>query len=133
MAHLFSAEKSGRAQYEEFVKLRFVERSVPLDEPIKLNKIYRPGNLPKLSKEEKALTDKDDLHLIGKLYIALETREGSSDTLFIHENRDQPPSISNEGKLRDGQKSDLVKCIQNDCNTRVIPVRSSASGTMQRS
>ena len=52
------------------------------------------------------------MHLLGQLYISLHVREGSADILFEVENTDVPPSLSNHGNLRSGQKSDLVSCLE---------------------
>ena len=55
---------------------------------------------------------KDDMHLLGQLYISLQVREGNADILFEVENTDVPPSLSNHGNLRSGQKSDLVSFLE---------------------
>ena len=34
------------------------------------------------------------------------------DTFFSHENQPYPPSLSSNGKLRQGKKSDLLKCLE---------------------
>ena len=52
------------------------------------------------------------MHLLGQLYISLQVREGNADCLFEVENTDVPPSLSKHGKLRSGQKSDLVSCLE---------------------
>ena len=52
------------------------------------------------------------MHLLGQLYISLQVREGTADTLFEVENTDVPPSLSNHGNLRSGQKSDLVSGLE---------------------
>ena len=52
------------------------------------------------------------MHLLGQLYIALQIREGNANSLFEVENLDMPPSLSKHGKLRSGQKSDLVPCLE---------------------
>ena len=57
---------------------------------------------------------KDDMHLLGQLYISLQVREGYADSLFEVENTDAPPSLSKHGNLRCGQKSDLVTCLETD-------------------
>ena len=42
-------------------------------------------------------------------------REGSSDRMFEVENADCPPSLSENGVLRSGQKSDLLFCLEVYC------------------
>ena len=104
----------GKEQYNEFVTERLEQRSKAIDYTISSNRILRPGNLPSEKKQGKPHTPKDDLHLIGKLYIALESREGNADKLFRHENTAIPPSLSRNSRLRGGSKSDLVTCIEDD-------------------
>ena len=58
---------------------------------------------------------KEDMHLLGQLYMTMHVREGNSDRLFEVENADCPPSLSKHGVLRSGQKSDLLSCLEVDC------------------
>ena len=55
---------------------------------------------------------KDDLHLLGQLYISLQVMEGNADSLLEVENTDVQLSLSKHGDLRSGQKSDLVSCLE---------------------
>ena len=111
---LFHAEASGREQYNTFVQERLEKREMPIDATISSNNILRPGNLPRDKKKDKETNLKGDIHLLGKLYIALQTREGNADKLFEHENTQVPPSLSRNGRLRDGSKAPLVTCLEDD-------------------
>ena len=42
-------------------------------------------------------------------------REASSDRMFEVENADCPPSLSEHGALRSGQKSDFLSCLEVYC------------------
>ena len=84
---LSKAEQNGRTQYEDFVSKQLESREVPIDAPIPTNKILRPGYTPEPKSKEKAHTEKDDMHLIGKLCIAMEQREGTSEKLFEYDNK----------------------------------------------
>ena len=44
--------------------------------------------------------------------MTMHVREGSSDGMFEVENVDCPPSLSEHGVLRNGQKSDLLSCLE---------------------
>ena len=46
------------------------------------------------------------------LYIACQSREGNLQEFFKHENHPWPPSLAQASRLREGQKSDLVKCME---------------------
>ena len=55
---------------------------------------------------------KDDCALFSRLYIACQSREGNLQGSFKHENHLWPPSLAQASRLREGQKSDLVKCME---------------------
>ena len=57
---------------------------------------------------------KSNVKLFQQLYIANQRRAGDLDTFFKHENSSVPPSLSKDGKLRPGDKSDLLDCLIND-------------------
>ena len=54
----------------------------------------------------------DDCALLSRLYIACQSREGNLKEFFKHENYPWSPSLAQASKLREGQKSDLVKCME---------------------
>ena len=55
------------------------------------------------------------MHLLGQLCMTMDVREGSSDRMFEVENVDCLPSLSEHGILRNGQKSDLLSCLEIYC------------------
>ena len=105
---ILKAEEKGKSQYKEFVTKRLEEWTVAIGAPIPANNLYRPGNLPTDKQSLKKHTVKDDLNFIGRLYLTLESREGEVDKLFRHENEDEPTSLSKDGKLRTGTKSNWL-------------------------
>ena len=58
---------------------------------------------------------KEDMHLLGQLCMTMHVREGNSDRMFEVKNADCPPSLSEHGVLRSGQKSDLLSCLEVYC------------------
>ena len=52
-----------------------------------------------------------DCELFSRLYIACQSRDGNLDDFFKHENHPYPPSLSVNGDLRYGTKSDLLDCL----------------------
>ena len=94
---VMQAEKRGIEQYNKFAEERLKKSTFPISHPISSNKIPLPGNAPKTRKNKEIATIKDDVHLLGKLYIALQVREGNADKLFQHENTDIPHSLSKNG------------------------------------
>ena len=110
------SESLGKEQFETFVKDRLVERKVPLDEPIKRNKLdfFTPTTQKKLSRVSKRLSSvKKDSSLFSRLYIACQTRQGDLDEFFKYENQAFPPSLSDQGTLRlPTRKSELTESLE---------------------
>ena len=55
---------------------------------------------------------KSDCNLLARLYIACQAREGNLQEFFRHENHGSPPALSCAGKMRSGQKSELVQWLE---------------------
>ncbi len=60
-------------------------------------------------------SSKEDMHLLGQLYMTMHVKEVNSERTFEVENVDCPPSLSEHGVLRNGQKSDLLSCLEIYC------------------
>ena len=111
-----SAEEKGHEQYQTFVAERLQEQSTPISEPIKKNKLLlfsRPPPPRKSSARLQVSSLKSDVSLFSRLYIACQSRDGNLDEIFRHENQACPPSLSQHGKLRSGNKADLLHCLEN--------------------
>ncbi|KAK3732423.1 hypothetical protein QZH41_018359, partial [Actinostola sp. cb2023] len=107
-------EKLGHDQYTTFVKERFVDQKKPITDPIKRNKLWmfsRPPAKAPSKKQAQVTALKEDCVLFSRLYIACQSREGDLHDFFKHENQPCPPSLSQQGQLRQGNKADLVKCL----------------------
>ena len=118
---VMGAEAEGRRQYAVYVQTRLVDRDSLISDSIKMNKLHLPGNLPKLSKSCKERPAKEDVHLLGQLYIAAQVRDSDTNKLFAHENADIPPSLSKDNKLRGGHKADLITCLDDGSSSQVPP------------
>ena len=55
---------------------------------------------------------KHDRALFSRLYIASQTREGDVDEFFQHENQSTPPSLATGGPMRQGDKHNLLDCLE---------------------
>ena len=114
----------GQDQYKVFVQERFQERTKPITEVIKKNKLPLFKEQPQKNTTEdkqKVAALKNYCTLFSRLYIACQSRDGSLEEFFKHENQPYPPTLAQEGKIREGQKSDLVKCME-----RLIESKSNA-------
>ena len=51
--------------------------------------------------------------LITKLFLSLQYRpHADMEEFFRYENQREPPSLSNQGSLRSGNKSDIIECLK---------------------
>ena len=91
---------------------RLVERSMPISEPFKKNKLLfsRPPSPTKSNTSLLIMSLKNHVSIFSRLYIVCQSRDGNLDKFFHHENQACPPSLSLHGKLRLGNKSDLLQC-----------------------
>ena len=104
----------GEEQYNRFVKERFEKRSKSIKELIRKNKLPLFSDKNKALPKQKAPVTalKDDCSLFSRLYIACQTREGNLEDFFKHENQPWPPSLSNMGEMRSGNKADLLAQLE---------------------
>ena len=116
MESVMSAKQLGIKQYSVFVTDRIVSNSNTA-----ITGTITKNNLPlfhshvqrEYSKlHSKAVALKRDCHLSSRLYIACQSREADLEQFFTHENQPEPPSISSQGRIRLGTKSDLLHCIE---------------------
>ena len=108
-------EKLGQEQYDTYVIDRLVNQTKPISAPIKKNNLPLFNRLPirEKTKSQLQLTSlKNDCSLFSRLYVASQVRGGNLDDFFEHENHAYPPALSQNGKLRLGTKSDLVRCLE---------------------
>ena len=112
-----TVEATGQSQCKTFCQQRLVECIVPVTAPITRNKnrlfTQSSARKTKPTQVSKLAAVRNDCSLFSRLYIACQTRSGDLDTFFSHENQPYPPSLSNNGSMRFGSKSDLLACLEN--------------------
>ena len=108
-------EKSGQDIYRQFVEQRLVKREKKVFDPIKKNVIslFRTPSAKTPSKEKSSFSlVKIDSTLFSRLYISCQIRGGNVEDFFKHKNQRFSPSLSQNGSVRLGSKSDLLsKCL----------------------
>ena len=111
---LYQLENLGRQSYDEFVQDRLVTRITSLFAPIKRNRLPLFSKPPTKTRSNKLQISslKSDCSLFSRLDIGCQARDGNLDDFFQHENQSTPPSLSKLGKLRTGNKSDLLLCLE---------------------
>ena len=107
------AEQIGEEQCKTFIKDRLIDKTKLISDTLKKNSLPTFGkHVKKTTKDKEKLTVlKEDCALFGRLYVACQNRDGNIEEYFKYENQPWPPSLSQMGKLRGGNKSDLVKCL----------------------
>ena len=107
-------EEVGKRQFETFKREVLEERTKPISTVIKRNSLplFSTTKHKVRSSTNKIKAIKNDVGLFSRLYISTQQHEGDLDEFFAHENHAYPPSISNFGMLRLGDKSDLLKMLQ---------------------
>lgn len=107
----------GLKKYSSFVKERFVDKTVDVMATITSNSLplFRDIGKKKKSKSSaKIKLLKSDCELFSKLFIAAQNRSGGDlNEFFKHKNQAFPPSISENGSIRLGTKSDILKSLEN--------------------
>ena len=100
-------EEIGRKQHAEFRETRIFHKIINLDDRLRRinfqhsrRQIQRVGQL------------KIHVRLFLQMYISTQIRGGNMEEFFSHETLQYPPALASSGRIRSGNKSDLVKCIQ---------------------
>ena len=101
--------------YDKYVEERLNKRSKPITDTLQRCNLPLFGTPEKRqsSKTSNQVADlKSDCQLFSRLYIAFQAREGNLEEFFKHENSSSPPALSRNEKMRTGQKSNLITCIE---------------------
>ncbi|WAR07367.1 LOW QUALITY PROTEIN: hypothetical protein MAR_017325, partial [Mya arenaria] len=105
-------EQIGVKAYDAYVEQRLVKAEKPISDPI------AKQQLPLFSRPQKKIhllqvADLEvDRELMSQLYVSCQTRAVNQDDFFMYENHPYAPSLSDHGKLRASNKSDLIPCLQ---------------------
>ena len=60
----------------------------------------------------KVIALRNDISLVSTLFLSLQSRpDFDLDNFFKYENQKEPPSLSDQGKVRSGTKSDVLQCL----------------------
>ncbi|KAH3768118.1 hypothetical protein DPMN_169330 [Dreissena polymorpha] len=104
-------EQIRKNHYQEYIRDRLDNRTNPLSDPIKQNKLHlfnrQESKVGAKDKQQISLL-KQNCSLFSQLYVSCQVRDGNLIEFFRHENQAYPPSLSLFGQLRLGSKSDLL-------------------------
>ena len=114
---VYNVEDIGQKAFQEFWQERFIDRSKTVTHVIPKNNIllFSQRRVTSKSKSQLHLASlQDDCDLLARLYVSCQSRSINLEDFFIHENHSYPPSLSDHGNLRLGNKSDLLKCLESN-------------------
>ena len=109
------AKIKGQSMYDKYVEEWLNKRSKPITDTIQRCNLRLFGSSEKRTsrKTSHQVADlKSDCQLFSRLYIACQARQGNLKEFFKHENSPSPPTLSCHGKMRTGQKSELITCVE---------------------
>ena len=108
---LQSAEKLGIAGKTSFMEM-LKNEPYAFNKPIKSNKVRIFDKAHSKTKQPAIKEMKDQLQLFSQLYVATQVRDGDLDEFFKHETLSHPPSLSKNGLMRSGNKSELIPVLK---------------------
>ncbi len=110
-----AALKIGREMFLTFVQERLENGTKPFSGVIPSTRVYTFINRPPVDIKKgsnKLVSAKANTALITKLFLSLQARpDADIDDVFMHENRREPPALSDQGKLISGTKWSLPGCL----------------------
>lgn len=111
---LFGLEQAGAEKLRTFVDERILSSSCSVHAPIKKSNVHIfAGKKKPLHPENKALLGyKANNQLFWRLYASSVARKLDISTFFEYENQALPPALTEHGKLKHGQKAELVKILE---------------------
>ena len=104
----------GGKLHSEYVKERIEICSKPISDIISKPKVYTFTNPPpiKLKSNSKLGSLKASFTMVTQMFVSLQARPDSDmSEFFMYENCKFPPSLSDNGKLRQGTKSHILDCL----------------------
>ena len=104
----------GKDLHEKFVTQILEQATLPITYTLKRQKVLTFANRPVINnKGTKSGSTQRNSSLITKLFLSLQSRpDADMEEFFHYENQRQPPSLSDQGSLRSGNKSDILECLK---------------------
>ena len=101
-------EDNGETLMREYVEVRVEKAEVPVSDVVSRPGMYTFNNRPSV-KPSKGNPANQGLKLVTQMFMSLQARpEADMLDFFSHENQREPPNISDNGKLNQGSKSNLL-------------------------
>ena len=110
---LCNAYNRGKDLHDAFLNDRLTNGRVAITDTIKRSGLQTFARRTDDTKNRsKVFALKKDISLVSTLFLSLQSRpDFNLDNFFKYENQKEPPSLSDQGKLRSGTKSDVLQCL----------------------
>lgn len=109
---LMCLEEKGSSIYSKFVTNRLMEKTQSLYDPIQKCNTQIFTAKKKIDRLSALRMLKSDVNLFSRCFIVSVARNLDLDQFFSHENQSFPPSLSLNGEMRTGDKSQLVLILE---------------------
>ena len=125
-------EEVEKKQHNEFREMKIFNKSVPFDDPIKMNKLptFKTSNTKGKSAKSESKDAKIHVLLFSQMYISTQIRGGNMLEFLNHETLQYPPALAKGGEMQSRTMSDLVKCILPDSTTSTIDAQPKTTGAV---
>jgi len=111
---LTQLQNLGKDLHAEFVSHTIEQVTSPITNTLKRQEVLTFANRPvHIKKGTKSGSAQRKSSLITKLFLSLQSRpDADMEEFFRCKNQREPPSLSNQGSLRSGNKSDIPACVE---------------------
>ena len=105
---------------QEFFNEILVKKTKSIDDTLHKNRLPISSHKPSLQSKHSCdiSTLKENVKFFSQLCVANQTRNCDMSNFFSHKNTYIPPSLSKYGKVRSGNKADLLNSLYDGCNTQ---------------
>ena len=111
-----SIHAEGEKYYKEFIADILYHHNKPISSSIhhQNNTIFRDHSSSKSKSKHKISDLKQNVQLLGEMYISCVAHGGDVEDFMKHENLPHPPALAEGGELRRGTKAEILPCLYPD-------------------
>ena len=111
---LTQVQDLGKDLHGQYVSHTIEQATWPITNTLKRQNVFTFTNRPVNARTgSKAGSAQRNSSLITKLFLSLQSRpDADMEEFFRYENQREPPSLSNQGSLRSGNKSDILEWLK---------------------
>ena len=112
---VMTAKDNGRKLCEHFFSERIMTRNVARSSPLNLNKLTLFSTKPHQCRKKSEIASlKEERTQVIQIMLSGQAGREINEEVFAHENCDCPPSLTSQGQMHKGTKSELIKCLESE-------------------